>query len=281
VTDLLRGTQYTFSAVAVSQFEDLRAISPPSNSDSGTTNVTVPLILCQEPKVQDRELVISWRYAHTGGLNITNTLVLYSNDSTTFAPLPSSVSGSSGSGSGLSGYYPPDTSVSMPLPVAGVTYYFRVRASNDEGSTTADCPGFFLTTGIPFVPEQPEINSCSNDRVNLTLSTNYSGVHNTTFDSFQFILHVYSAANESVLGDVVVLPVMCSSDGGHCYKTHLISSLSLSSQSYNISVSASNRFGSSVPSTVFTIPGDHICSDSSGNDGRNLLSMYYCSLVNM
>ena len=40
VTDLLPGTQYTFSVVAVSQFEDRRATSPPSNSDSGTTNVT-------------------------------------------------------------------------------------------------------------------------------------------------------------------------------------------------------------------------------------------------
>ena len=107
----------------------------------------VPLVVCREPKVQDRELVISWRYAHTGGLNITSTLVLYSNDSTTYAPLPSSGSGSSGSGSGSRGYYPPDTSVSIPLPVAGVTYYFRVMASNDEGSTTSDCLGFFLTTG--------------------------------------------------------------------------------------------------------------------------------------
>ena len=100
-------------------------------------------------------------------------------------------------------------------------------------------------------------------------------------------VQVYSAANESVLGDAVILPVMCSSDGGHCSETHLVSNLSLSSQSYNISVSASNRFGSSGPSTVFTFPEDHICSDSSGSsdnsgsDGRSLLSMYYCSLVNM
>ena len=97
-------------------------------------------------------------------------------------------------------------------------------------------------------------------------------------------MQVYSAVNESVLGDAVVLPVMCSSDGGHCSDTHLVSNLSLSSQSYNISVSGSNTFGSSGPSTVFTIPGDHICSDSSdssGSDGRSLLSMYYCSLVNM
>ena len=41
VTDLLPGTQYTFSVVAVSQFEDLlQATSPLSNSDNGTTNVT-------------------------------------------------------------------------------------------------------------------------------------------------------------------------------------------------------------------------------------------------
>ena len=95
------------------------------------------------------------------------------------------------------------------------------------------------------------------------------------------ILQCMQVYSESVLGDAVVLPVMCSSDGGNCSKTHLISNLSLSSQSYNISVSASNRFGSSGPSTVFTFPGDHICPDSSGSDGRSLLSMYYCSLVNM
>ena len=41
VTDLLPGTEYIFSVVAVSQFEDLlQATSPPSNLANGTTTLT-------------------------------------------------------------------------------------------------------------------------------------------------------------------------------------------------------------------------------------------------
>ncbi|CAI8043848.1 Hemicentin-2 [Geodia barretti] len=57
VTDLLPGTQYILSAVAVSQFQDLRAISPRSNSDSGTTTLTVPAPVCSDvPEVEDTRL---------------------------------------------------------------------------------------------------------------------------------------------------------------------------------------------------------------------------------
>ena len=41
VTDLLPGTEYIFSVVAVSQFEDLlQATSPPSNLANGITTLT-------------------------------------------------------------------------------------------------------------------------------------------------------------------------------------------------------------------------------------------------
>ena len=81
-------------------------------------------------------------------------------------------------------------------------------------------------------------------------------------------MQVCDAVNESVLlVDVVVLPVMCSPDGGQCSKTHVISNLSLFSQSYNISVAASNRYGASGHSAVSTIPGEYECIDNSDING--------------
>ena len=88
-------------------------------------------------------------------------------------------------------------------------------------------------------------------------------------------MQVCDAVNESVLVDVVVLPVMCSSDGGQCSKTHVISNLSLSSQSYNISVAASNRYGASEHSAVFTIPGEYECIDNSGKTTCLALTIAY------
>ena len=40
VTDLLPGREYSFSVVAVSEFGDVQAPSPPSNSACGTTTLT-------------------------------------------------------------------------------------------------------------------------------------------------------------------------------------------------------------------------------------------------
>ena len=40
VTGLLPGTEYTFSVVAVSQFQDVLATSPPSGPANGTTSLT-------------------------------------------------------------------------------------------------------------------------------------------------------------------------------------------------------------------------------------------------
>ena len=103
--------------------------------------------------MRDTELVISWNYSHTGGLNITSTMVLYSYNNSTFVPLPSaggSGSHQSGGESGSGRDYntsPAATSISIPLPVAGVAYYFRVEASNDKGSGSIDCSEYFLTTG--------------------------------------------------------------------------------------------------------------------------------------
>ena len=101
--------------------------------------------------VVDTCLVIAWSYDHTGGLHITSTLVEYYDHSINkmFQLPPSCMSGSGSaaesSGSGellLSG-----TSASIPLPMAGLTYTFRVTATNDVGSATATCPSIFLTTG--------------------------------------------------------------------------------------------------------------------------------------
>ena len=66
----------------------------------------------------------------------------------TFVPLTfydGSGSGVSGSGSALE---VPPNSASLPLPVAGVTYFFRIITTNDRGSNITDCPSIFLTTGI-------------------------------------------------------------------------------------------------------------------------------------
>lgn len=95
------------------------------------------------------ELVVSWSYdLHIGVLMVTKTRVDYrTDDSTVFIPLPSSHTSGSGSGSGSGGVVPSDTSISFPLPVAGVNYSFRVTASNEAGSTTALCPNIFLTIG--------------------------------------------------------------------------------------------------------------------------------------
>ena len=110
------------------------------------------LVCAEQPTVDGTELVISWSYNHTGGLNVTMTLVEYRAESSqNFIPLPSymDMSGSggpplySGSDSGLL----LDTSASLPLPTAGVLYFFRVIASNEAGSTTVECPSVLTSIG--------------------------------------------------------------------------------------------------------------------------------------
>ena len=160
--------------------------------------------------MNDTELIVSWSYIHTGGLSIIHTQVQYRNDSNeTFLPIyTSSGSGSlqsSGSGSEVQDNSLA-TSVSLPLPVAGVTYFFRVTASNEYGSSSTDCASIFLTTGIcntiivhiithncllgiPSVPEFSKV-FCSAGELKINVSTNYSGVSNVTRDNFHFILNV-------------------------------------------------------------------------------------------
>ena len=113
-----------------------------------TSNSAAPGVVClKQPRVEDTELVISWSYNYTGGLNITDTVVKYRNESSEeFTSLPYFISGSA-SGSSASEIANVDSSVSLPLPVAGLNYFFRVTASNKEGSTTIACPSILLTTG--------------------------------------------------------------------------------------------------------------------------------------
>ena len=125
----------------------------------------------------------------------------------------------SGSDSGLLS----DTSTSLPLPTAGVLYFFRVIASNEAGSTTVECPSVLTSigtthpsitihvhvyfashmlsecalshscespAGIPATPDAPEVLFKSSGEVSLKLSTNQSGVNNPSMDNFHFILQV-------------------------------------------------------------------------------------------
>ena len=178
-------------------------------------NSAAPGLVClEQPTVDDTVLVISWSYSYTGGLNITNIVVEYRNESSeTFTHLQYFTGGSGSSASGEMAVE--DSSVSLPLPVVGVNYFFRVTASNEEGSTTVACPSILLTTGIsidytphndvqvlyvsltvvsiagiPAIPNAPELINQSNSEVYLNLSTDFSGVFDPVADNFTFILHV-------------------------------------------------------------------------------------------
>ena len=69
-------------------------------------------------------------------------------------------------------------------------------------------------------------------------------------------LQIYGADSESVVEE----PVQCSAGGGECSTTHLVSNISLDSQSY-ATVTASNRYGSSDNSTI---SGFEDCTTDSG-----------------
>ena len=47
-----------------------------------------------------------------------------------------------------------------------------------------------ITTGIPAIPNAPELINQSESEVYLNLSTHYSGVSDPMVDNFNFILHV-------------------------------------------------------------------------------------------
>ena len=112
---------------------------------------SVPSVVCtDQPAVNNTDLVITWSYVHTGGLKLTHMSVEYRNEtSAVFMTLSSYMSGSGFVGT-TSGHRVStnENSVSLPLPFAGVEYFFRVTATNEEGLTTADCPSILLTTGI-------------------------------------------------------------------------------------------------------------------------------------
>ena len=168
MTGLLPGTLYMFRVVAVSEFADVQAPSPPSTTVNATTDTTgecsivtfattitgrslllqafrcsnssVPAPVCSDvPGVEDDRLVVRWTYTHTGGLIITSTDVYFNPN--TSPELRTSFSS-------VSGAVVMDTEGSIPLPEAGLHYQFTVKAENSEGTTEVDCPSLRLDTGI-------------------------------------------------------------------------------------------------------------------------------------
>ena len=91
------------------------------------TDPTVPGVVClDEPRVHDRELIVSWSYVHTSGLSIIDTKVEYRDEGNEmFMPLlPPQMSGSGSlQSSGSTGVATPESSASLPLPVAGLEYF--------------------------------------------------------------------------------------------------------------------------------------------------------------
>jgi hypothetical protein len=186
VTDLLPGTQYILSAVAVSQFEDLQATSPPSNSDSGTTNVTVPAPVCSGvPEVEDTRLVVRWTYRHMGGAPITSVDVYFTTttDSTrvSFSDDSQAVLGEVGAR---------EREDSIPLPEAGFTYIFSVTATNSQGTSAVDCPPLTPDIGVPGRPDPPKVYTTTRGVAFVTVHTPHSGLRGNSTDKLQFILLV-------------------------------------------------------------------------------------------
>ena len=84
-----------------------------------------------------------WGYTHTGGEPITAVTVLFSPDISgtklSFSEVP---------GAQLDQVGESEREDSIPLPDAGITYKFSVRAGNSLGETEVACPILPLTTGV-------------------------------------------------------------------------------------------------------------------------------------
>ena len=105
---------------------------------------TVPAPVCsQPPQVVNDRLVVRWGYTHTGGEPITAVTVLFSPDTSTtklsFSEVP---------GAHLDQVGESEREDSIPLPDAGITYKFSVRAGNSLGETEVDCPSLSLPAGL-------------------------------------------------------------------------------------------------------------------------------------
>ena len=86
---------------------------------------------------------VSWRFVHTGGLNLTGVSVLYSLDTDLlqFQPLHS------GRGElSVDGDSDPTTISVSELP-AGSSYIFKVTSSNEMGNSSSACPPISHSVG--------------------------------------------------------------------------------------------------------------------------------------
>ena len=98
--------------------------------------------MCSDvPQVMNDRLVVSWTFTHTGGEALTSVDVFFSTPGTPRQPF-SSVPGAELEGLGVT-----VREDSIPLPEAGLTYQFSVRAGNGQGESEVDCPSLLLTTG--------------------------------------------------------------------------------------------------------------------------------------
>ena len=102
--------------------------------------------------VNDR-LVVRWGYTHTGGELITSVTVLFSPDTSatklSFSEVP---------GAQLDQVEETEREDSIPVPEAGITYKFSVRAGNSLGETEVDCPSLSLPAGLYYGLSNIEVN---------------------------------------------------------------------------------------------------------------------------
>ena len=93
------------------------------------------------PKSADGRVNITWDYSHTGGLNLTQLAIDYRQKEaeSTFQTAPK------------------DNIIISELEkksfeilniTAGYTYTFRISATNNDGSTSMECPSVLHTVGM-------------------------------------------------------------------------------------------------------------------------------------
>ena len=145
---------------------------------------------------------MSWTFLHRGGGPLTSVNVYYTSsvDSTRqyFFMDPQAAVGTG------------EREDSIPLPEAGLTYFFTVTASNDQGSSGDNCPpitldiGGFINisvflccgccsvhyVGIPARPDPPKVDTTTQGVIFITFHTPHSGVRGNYSDQLQFILLV-------------------------------------------------------------------------------------------
>ena len=92
------------------------------------------------PQSENGKVTVTWDYRHTGGLNLTQVAVDYRQEETeTFQVL------SRDSDSELN-----KNSLEVQNLTAGYTYIFRISATNNNGSTSVECPSVIHTVGMGY-----------------------------------------------------------------------------------------------------------------------------------